>query len=163
VRIPTGSAGCSKRSYARLSGLATFADVPVSRGEFHQGWDNVVGWGRAVTVRSTADLQLVRRFIADSGDFRRAVMLQNVTSAERHALVAAIEHFGVKLTEFTKSDKKRIEHRPFSIKEALMIWVMLILSLPYRIVLLLQRRKSVMLVMTPRSEGGGSESTRPSG
>ena len=137
--------------------------MPISKGEFHQGWDDVVGWGRAVTVESTADLERVRSFIADSGDWRRAVMLQNVTSAERQALVAEIEEFGVKLTDFTKIDRKRIERRSFNIKEALMIWVMLILSVPYRIVLLVQRRKSVMLVMTPRSEGRKFESTRPSG
>lgn len=140
---------------------ARFAHVPVSRGEFQQGWDDVVGWGRAVTVRSTADLDRVRSFIADSGDFRRAVMLQNVTSAERHALVAEIEGFGVKLTEFTKTDRKRIERHSFDIKEALMIGVMLILSMPYRIFLLVQRRKSVMLVVTPRSEDRKSESARP--
>ncbi len=136
--------------------------MPVSRGEFHQGWDDVVGWGRAVTVRSTADLERVRSFIADSGDFRRAVMLENVTSAERHALVAQIEGLGVTLTDFTKTERKRIERRLFDIKEGLMIGVMLILSVPYRIVLLVQRRKSVMLVMTPRSADTQSESTRAS-
>lgn len=63
------------------------------------------GWGRCVMVRAVEDLAAVDEFIAERGEFRRAVVFQNLTVSERSELITSIEQLGVDLRRFTPSDK----------------------------------------------------------
>ena len=84
-----------------------FCDVSNQREVCHdEPWVEMLGRGRGVVVRSPADLESVRGLIADEGTFRRAVVFESLTTAERRELMVAIEGFGVELGEFTDSDRK---------------------------------------------------------
>lgn len=62
--------------------------------------------GEALWFAHRPDLESVRGLIADEGTFRRAVVFESLTTAERRELMVAIEGFGVELGEFTDSDRK---------------------------------------------------------
>jgi len=127
-----------------------FGDVPSQREDCHdEPWVEMLGWGRGVVVRSPADLESVRGLIVDEGTFRRAVVFENLTIAERRELMVAIEEFGVELGEFTDSDRKANTFPTPRVKDKALTLLTIVLASPTLVARRLQGRTTQAFELSP--------------
>ncbi len=134
--------------------------MPTVRGEFFENpWTELPGWGRGVCIRSSDDVDAVLRLIDTPGTFRRAVILENLSTPERRRFLRAIEGLGVDLSEFTDSDKRAMASRGLGVRERMAVWGSIVLAAPFLLARRLRGRRTEVFEITSRSSGSGDVAT----
>lgn len=119
------------------------------RGEVRAGWGDLADWGTCVIVRSSNDVPLVRGFVDDCDDARRAVVFAGLTRSEQRAMTAAIQNRGVELREFTAAEMRSLVTGGVARKTKLYILLIGVLMWPQRLLMHLQGRTAVVFEIAP--------------
>lgn len=136
--------------------------MPIVRGEFFEDpWSELPGWGRGVFVRSSVDVDAVRSFIEAPGTFRRAVIFEDLSTAERRHLLTAIEGLGVDLREFTDTDRDAMAIRASGFADRMIMWGSIALASPFIVGRRLRRQTTKVFEISPRSAESGDASLTP--